>query len=56
MSEPDAIGEAVSGGLIGRAVEPRAGEVGTEPCGVVAEKAAQKVGDVAVVEPSKVVL
>ena len=30
MSEPDAIGEAVSGGLIGRAAEPRAGEVAAD--------------------------
>ena len=30
MSEPEAIGEAVSGGLLGRAVEPKAGEIGAD--------------------------
>ncbi|MEO7601675.1 MAG: DUF3667 domain-containing protein [Sphingomicrobium sp.] len=30
MSEPDSIGEAVSGAMLGRAVEPKAGEVGAD--------------------------
>ena len=30
MSEPEAIGEAVSGGLLSRAVEPKAGEIGAD--------------------------
>jgi hypothetical protein len=30
MSEPEAIGEAVSGAMLGRAVEPKAGEIGAD--------------------------
>lgn len=30
MSEPEAIGEAVSGGVLGRAVEPKAGEIAAD--------------------------